>query len=247
MESPSLASWPISANRPNAAAIVVAGGRGTRMGGSVRKQYRSLAGRPILAHALAAVGACPGIAEIVLAVPSADMEMCRETVVAPLSLPTPVRMVGGGAERQISVSNGLEALSERIELVAIHDGVRPFVRPAEFAAVLEAAEREGAAILAVPAADTLKRADAEGRVRATLDRSDIWLAQTPQAFRVDLLREAHAAARRDGVFGTDDAALVERLGGVVRIVSGSRRNFKITTPEDLALAEAMSRLESTTG
>lgn len=209
------------------------------MGGPVRKQYRTLAGRPVLAHTLAAVAACPDIAEIVLVVPAEDREMCRKTVVDSVAAAAPVRVVAGGAERQMSVSNGLDTLAEDIDLVAVHDGVRPFVRPSEFSAVLVAAEEEGAALLAVPAADTLKRADGEGRVRETLDRADIWLAMTPQAFRRDLLRDAHAAARRDGVLGTDDAALVERQGKPVRLVPGSRHNLKITTPDDLILAEAL--------
>lgn len=209
------------------------------MGGSIRKQYRPLAGRPILTRTLRAVAACPEFAEIVLVVPAEDFEMCRETVLAPMEPAVSVRLAAGGAERQMSAANGLDALSEGIEFVAVHDGVRPFVRPEEFAAVLDAAEAEGAALLAVPAADTLKRADPEGRVLATLDRSDVWLALTPQAFRRELLREAHAAARRDGVLGTDDAALVERLGFPVRLVPGDRRNLKITTPDDLILAEAI--------
>lgn len=209
------------------------------MGGPVRKQYRILAGRPILAHTLAAVAAWPDIVEIALVVPAEDREMCRETVVAPMDAAVPVQVVAGGAERQMSVSNGLDALGEDIDFVAVHDGVRPFVRPSEFSAVLAAAKEEGAALLAVPAADTLKRADNQRRVRETLDRAGIWLALTPQTFRRDLLRDAHAAARRDCVMGTDDAALVERLGKPVRLVPGSRRNLKITTPDDLILAEAL--------
>lgn len=217
----------------------MAGGSGLRMGGPVRKQYRTLAGRPILAHTLAAVAACPEIAEIVLAVPAEDREMCRETVLDPLAISIPVKIVSGGAERQMSVANGLEAISEGIELAAIHDGVRPFVRPEEFSAVLAVAEEHGAAILAVPAADTLKRADNQGHVRETLDRADIWMALTPQAFRLDLIKEAHAAARREQVLGTDDASLIERLGRPVQLVPGRRTNLKITTPEDLILAQAL--------
>lgn len=219
--------------------MVVAGGSGLRMGGPVRKQYRTLAGRPILAHTLAAVAACPEIEEIVLVAPAEDQEMCRTTVVAPLEISTPVKIVSGGAERQMSVANGLEAISAGIDLVAIHDGVRPFVRPEEFSAILAAAQEHGAAILAVPAADTLKRADNQGRVRETLDRADIWMALTPQAFRLDLLKKSHAAAHRDHVLGTDDAALVERLDQPVHLVPGSRTNLKITTPEDLILAQAL--------
>ncbi|MFP4306976.1 MAG: 2-C-methyl-D-erythritol 4-phosphate cytidylyltransferase [Desulfococcaceae bacterium] len=217
----------------------MAGGGGLRMGGPVRKQYRTLAGRPILAHTLATAAACPEIEEIVLVVPAEDHEMCQATVLAPLGISTPVKIATGGAERQMSVANGLENISEGIDLVAVHDGVRPFVRPAEFSAVLAAAEEHGAAILAVPAADTLKRADGQGNVRETLDRADIWMALTPQAFRLDLLKEAHAAAQRDQVLGTDDAALVERLGRPVHLVRGGRTNLKITTPEDLILARAL--------
>jgi 2-C-methyl-D-erythritol 4-phosphate cytidylyltransferase len=153
-------------------------------------------------------------------------------------LVTPVTLCPGGRERQDSVRLGLAAVDPGHRLVAIHDGVRPLIQPIQIEACLTAAARHGAAILAVPVADTLKLADNGRGVQKTVPRKGVWLAQTPQAFEHQLIVRAHQSAHMDGVQGTDDAALVERLGRIVHLVTGSRRNIKVTTPEDLALAEA---------
>jgi 2-C-methyl-D-erythritol 4-phosphate cytidylyltransferase len=150
--------------------------------------------------------------------------------------------VAGGAARQDSVRAGLEALPASVHLVAVHDAARPLVRPVDVGRVIREAESCGAAILAAPIADTVKRVRG-GRIVETPDRSECFAAQTPQVFRVDWLREALAKAEADGVRGTDDAALVERLGVAVRVVPASGPNPKITTAADLALAEALLRLE----
>jgi 2-C-methyl-D-erythritol 4-phosphate cytidylyltransferase len=149
---------------------------------------------------------------------------------------SPVR---GGRERQDSVFNGLKALPDDIEIVVVHDAARPFVTSAVISAVISAAARDGAALAAIPAQDTLKRSDHDSLVKATVDRSRLWQAQTPQAFRTSLLREAHLSAASVGYRGTDDASLVERLGHPVRIVPGSSRNLKVTTAADMVLARAL--------
>jgi 2-C-methyl-D-erythritol 4-phosphate cytidylyltransferase len=221
---------------PGVAALVVAAGRGRRFGGPVLKQFLLLRGLPVLAHALRAL-AVPGVVDrLVVATPSDAVEWCRDEVVAPLKLPLPVTLLAGGAQRQASVRAALDH-AEEADLVLVHDGVRPFVPRCDLEAVLAAARTHGAAIVGVPVRDTLKRADAQGRIQGTVPREGLWAALTPQAFRRDLLVRAHAAAPDAGA--TDDAALVERLGHPVVIVPGDRRNLKITGPEDLALAEAL--------
>ena len=147
-----------------------------------------------------------------------------------------VGIVSGGAERQDSVRCGLDALPEGADIVAIHDGARPLIRPEDIARVVTAAEEIGAAVIGTAMTDTVKQA-VGGRVETTLDRSMLWAVQTPQAFRVDLIREAHALAVRDGFVGTDDTVLLERLGKPVRVVEGSRDNIKVTHSEDLGRAE----------
>lgn len=219
------------------AAIIVAGGKGLRMGSAIRKQYLSLEGVPILVRTLAAFLACPQVDRIVLAAPAGDFPFIRSQLLAMLPQGDRVELAPGGAERQESVFNALGVLGEAFTgLVAVHDGVRPFVSEKEIRRVLAAAEGQGAAILAVPAVETLKRVGPENTVAATLSRDGVWMAQTPQVFRHELLAAAHAQAREEGVLGTDDASLVERLGASVAVVAGSRCNIKITTPEDLELA-----------
>ncbi len=229
-------------------AIIVAGGSGLRMNTPIRKQYLPLAGRPVLCHTLSRFSACDAVDGIYLVTPEADFDFCRREVLAPLHLRFPVYLVAGGAERQDSVYNGLCAAGETAKngLVAIHDGVRPFVTAEEIGTCIAEAERTGACLLGIPAADTLKQVRS-GRVETTLDRSRIWLAQTPQTFRYDLIRQAHENARKAGISGTDDAALVEYLGHPVTMLPGSRFNIKLTTPEDLRLAAALMDLSGGKG
>lgn len=223
-------------------ALVVAAGSGRRFGGPVPKQFLPLGGLPLLAHTLRAL-AVPGLVDgLVVAVPPGEEGRCRADVVAPLALPIPVALVPGGADRQASVRAALARLEAGAELVLIHDGVRPFVPRTDLAAVIAAARAHGAAILAVPVSDTLKRAGAAGRplvVQETVPREGLWAALTPQAFRRDLIVRAHDAAAGAGGSATDDAVLVERLGHPVALVPGSRTNIKITSPDDLAMAEAL--------
>jgi len=220
-------------------ALIVAGGSGSRFGGATPKQYLPLAGVPVLVRTLGVFDRCEGIDTLVLAVPPGDEPLVRESLLAAAGIRKSVRLCSGGARRQDSVFNGLACIPDDDAIVVIHAAVRPLVTCECISACVDAARAHGACISAVPAWDTLKRVTPAGRIDATLPREGVWLAQTPQAFRAGLIRHAHQAALLQNFPGTDDASLVERQGGSVRVVSGSRRNIKITTPEDMALAEAL--------
>ncbi len=223
-------------------AVIVAAGKGLRMGAGVRKPYRPLGDVPLLGFCLKTFDQSAAFEEIILVVAAEDMDGCRREVIDPLGLAVHVRLVAGGCERQESVYNGLAACRGRDDdLVLIHDGVRPLITVKRVSACLAAAADKSACILAVPAADTLKQGLPDGRIAKTLPRETIWQAQTPQGFKLGLIRAAHRQARQEGFAGTDDAQLVERLGRPVFIVPGSRNNIKITCPEDLVLAEAIWR------
>ena len=220
-------------------AIIVAAGEGRRLQSGVRKQYLRIAGRTILAHTLARVDACPDISSMILVVPTADIDYCRQQILSEVQLRCPVQLISGGQERQNSVFNALKALEQDTGLVAVHDGVRPLVEPELISQCIDAAAQYGACIPGLPAEDTIKKADSDQWVAGTVERDGLWMVQTPQVFRYDLLHQAHLQAKRDGCSGTDDAALVERIGHRVRIVAGSRANIKITTSADLQIAEAL--------
>ena len=207
------------------------------MGAQVPKVFLDLGGVPIVSRTLAVFSGLPEVVERIVIVAKGVSGLPADVARA-LAGQRDVRVVAGGVRRQDSVRNGLAAVGADIPLVLVHDGARPFVTAETVRAVLAAAAATGAAITAVPARDTLKRV-ADGRVQGTVDRTDLWLVQTPQAFRADILRAAHARAAAEGYEGTDDAALVEHDGKPVAVVPGSPRNFKITTPDDLALARAL--------
>jgi 2-C-methyl-D-erythritol 4-phosphate cytidylyltransferase len=220
-------------------ALIPAAGSGRRMAAGGNKQYLELGDRPILAHTLAQLGALAGIDRLHVIVPEDERDFCREQVVARCGLAERCTIVAGGAERQDSVRNGLAACAAaEDDVILIHDGVRPFFPAAQIAPLLAAAATEGAALLAIPAQDTIKEV-AAGHVVRTLERGRLWQVQTPQAFRHAVIRDAHRRALAEGFTGTDDAALVEWCGGAVAVVPGTPWNFKITTPADLALARAL--------
>jgi 2-C-methyl-D-erythritol 4-phosphate cytidylyltransferase len=221
------------------AVAIPAGGIGARFGGRLPKQFVAVGGRAILAATVARFARHPRVATVVVAAPSAHVGRARR-LLARVGGRARVLVVAGGATRQESVWRALQAVPGDPAIVVVHDAVRPFVTRRLIDAVLGAAERTGAALCALPVADTVKRVR-DGLVEETVDRSGLWAVQTPQAFRAALLREAHDKARRDGVVGTDDAMLVERLGHPVRVVPGSALNLKITTREDLRRARAWSR------
>ncbi len=219
------------------AAIIPAAGSGRRMGRP--KQWLPLAARPLLYWTLAAFEACPEVTEVVLVVPEEDVERARREIVLRYRLAKVRRVVAGGAERQDSVLAGFRALTSRPDIVMVHDGARPLISREVLERAIAATIECGATCTAVPARDTLKRVNAAGEIEATLPREAVWQAQTPQSFRYELLEEAFEVAAREGAAATDEAGLVERLGHRVRVVMGSRRNFKVTTPEDLELAERL--------
>jgi 2-C-methyl-D-erythritol 4-phosphate cytidylyltransferase len=219
-------------------ALIPAAGQGRRLSVAVAKQYIAVGGMPILARTLRVLDDNPLVDGIVVAVGAGQREALEGLVLRPYRCHKLLQVVAGGIERQDSVVRALRAVPAECEVVVVHDGVRPLVTQEVLTAVIAGAEESGAALAAVPARDTVKQV--EGRVvRSTLDRETIWLAQTPQAFSADLFRRAHAAAARDGIRGTDDAALVERLGVPVQVVLGSEENIKVTTLADLVLAEAI--------
>jgi 2-C-methyl-D-erythritol 4-phosphate cytidylyltransferase len=215
------------------AVLIPAGGIGTRLGRRTPKQFLRLGGGPILAATLRHFTRHPGVQAIVVAAPAAHVARTRRLVGRPGR--RPVDVVTGGPTRQDSVWLALQAAPAAADIVVVHDAVRPFIDRRLIDAVVAAAVEDGAAICALPIAETVKRVR-DGVVETTLDRSGLWAVQTPQAFRTAVLREAHDKARRDGVVGTDDAMLVERLGHPVRVVPGRAGNVKITTPEDLRRA-----------
>jgi 2-C-methyl-D-erythritol 4-phosphate cytidylyltransferase len=236
------------------AVILPAAGLGTRMGkgaaektGTSRKQFMLLEGSPILMHTVRKFAASKRITEIVVAVRAEDVEW----VGGMLSRGFPngrVRAVEGGNSRQHSVANALNSLDPDTELVAVHDAVRPFIDPETIDKVLDEAIETGAAIVGLPAVDTVKqvsRGTGHVRIRATLPRDKLVMAQTPQVFRYDLLRRAFESARADGFIGTDESSLVERLDVEVSVVMGSDRNIKITKPGDMDLAHLFLRAEIT--
>ena len=221
-------------------AIVPAAGAGVRFGGAVKKQFIALNGLPILSHTLRALASSRALASIIVVVPPGEELRGREALeLAGIDLETEV--VPGGQARQDSVYIGLQRAKAETDLVLIHDGVRPFVSREVVLATVEAAKEWGAAIAAVPVIDTIKRVDTDGFVVETLQRGQLWSVQTPQVFRYALLMQAHRAIREPGVVATDDAALVERIGGMVKVVRGSYENIKITSEEDLPLAGLILR------
>ena len=214
--------------------LLVAGGRGERAGAGPLKQFRDLAGVPLLLRALRPFASHPDVTHIVIALP-AEHVAAPPDCLAELKGPA-VTLVAGGTERAESVRHALAALPPSAEIVLVHDAARPFVNPDVLSAVIAAAREGGAALAAVPLADTLKEADTSGAVvRRTLPRQALWRAQTPQGFRRDILEAAHAAAIAGA---TDDSMLVEATGVNVRLVPDSSLNFKVTTDDDFALAEA---------
>ncbi|HOT90368.1 MAG TPA: 2-C-methyl-D-erythritol 4-phosphate cytidylyltransferase [Anaerolineae bacterium] len=216
--------------------IVLAAGSGTRMKSAINKHLLPLADKPVIVHTLLAFERCAAIDSIVL-VSSAENMAAYRALIGEYSIGKVSRIVPGGDTRQASAYNGLQAAGD-CDIVLLHDGARPLIAQREIAAVIRDVMEYGSAVVAVPAKDTTVRAR-DGFIEAHLERSTLWQVQTPQGFKAAIIREAYEAAMRDGVQSTDDTGLVTRLGGVVKITPGSYANIKITTPEDLAIAEAL--------
>ena len=227
----------------NVSVILPAAGFGTRMGGANRKQFLHLDGVPVLVRTIRKFAAAPAVGEIIVAVRPEDQAAVEE-MLAKESAGKPVRVVQGGISRQESVENALKTISPDVELVAVHDAVRPFVDLETIQKVIDEAARTGAAIVGIVPVDTVKQVHLH-KIRATIPRERLILTQTPQVFRRDILIEAFARARADQFTGTDESSLVERLDQVeVSVIPGNDRNIKITRPHDLKLAELFLSEES---
>ncbi|MDP3025993.1 MAG: 2-C-methyl-D-erythritol 4-phosphate cytidylyltransferase [candidate division Zixibacteria bacterium] len=222
----------------NVKAIIAAGGRGERMGGELPKQFIQIKKKPVLTHTVEKFEKCDLIDEIVLVVPEDYISFCSCQVVDVYDFKKVRRILAGGKERQDSVYKALLSLSGNTDIVVIHDGVRPFISSEKIAKSIEICKKEKAVILALPINETVKRIE-DKFVITTLDREKLWVAQTPQTFEYKLILEAYKKAKGDGFIGTDDSSLVERLGFKVKVLEGDYENIKITTPEDLILAEKM--------
>lgn len=220
-------------------AIVLAGGQGTRMGTAVQKQYIELCGKPVLYYALHTFQNSGVIDEIILVVGEGQEEYCRQNIVEKYAITKVSKVVVGGAERYYSVWNGLQEVSEGY--VFIHDGARPFVSGEMIARAYEEVQKYGACVVGMPVKDTIKIADEDGFSRETPNRKDVWMIQTPQVFETGLVKEAYEALLHEKeISATDDATAVEQmLGRKVKLVVGSYENIKITTPEDLKIAQAL--------
>lgn len=218
-------------------AIIPAGGRGTRMGGTTPKQFQALRGKPILHYTLRTLQESGLIDSLVLVVPEKELEIARADWLE--HPPVVKQIVAGGEKRQDSVFNGYQSLPTDTDIVLVHDGVRPFLAKEMIQETIHIAGEFGAAITAIPVHDTLKQVDGSGLVQRTVERDGLWRVQTPQAFRYDLLGEAFRKAQADSFYGTDEGALIEYLGQEVRVVDGSEWNLKITCPEDLILGESI--------
>lgn len=219
-------------------AIVPAGGKGRRMGQSQNKQYLELKGVPILAHTWRVLARLTYVKEIILVVADGEQDYCRRKVVDPFKDGTKIeiKIVVGGAERQDSVYQGLKASNEKLPLVMIHDGARPLVTKSIIDKTYKEAIYSGAAVCGVPVKDTIKIVR-NNKVIKTPERDKLWAVHTPQIFTRELINQAYNEAVRDGFMGTDDSSLVERLNTKPVMVKSSYNNFKITTPEDMTLAE----------
>ena len=223
------------------AAIIPAAGIGVRMQSQTPKPYLMLAGKPILAHTLEVFEGVREVQEVTVVAHPDDLDYCREEVIAAYGFKKVLRLVPGGKERQDSVYHALKALQHEDDLgvILVHDGVRPFVTPEQIRQVIKVARAHGGAILGVPAQDTLKRVSPQKKVIHTLDRKDIWQIQTPQGFQAEVLRRAFVEAYSRNFYGTDESSLLEEMGQAVAVIPGDPWNLKITTPDDLQLAEAL--------
>ena len=236
-------------------AIVPSAGKGERMGGPAhrsskseggKKEFLLLGDKPILAHTLSSLENHSQISEVILVVDEKSIEKCKSKIVEKYGFKKVKEVVVGGEERQDSVYNGLKRVAKDCDIVLIQDGARPFLTEDLITRSIEGAEKHKAAVVAVSCIDTIKFAQKEKDMAIeTLDREYLWMAQTPQTFRYEIILEAYKKAEKEKFRGTDDASLVERLGIAVKIVRGSYNNIKITTPQDLILAEAILKRRNT--
>jgi 2-C-methyl-D-erythritol 4-phosphate cytidylyltransferase len=230
-----------------ACAVVVAGGVGERFGRPEGKQFVELCGMPVVCWAVRAADSAPSIDALVVVAPQGRADEMRRIIEEQVDLRCELRLAEAGATRQESVLHGLACVPSDCDIVAIHDGARPLVRPEDFERCIERLRSDvtlAGAIASYPCTDTLKFVEgnaADAIISSTPDRSLYWCAQTPQVFWTSVLRDAHEAALREGYVGTDDASLVEHSGGYVACINCGRENVKVTLPEDLVIAEALMK------
>lgn len=225
--------------------IIAAAGQGKRMQSNVNKVFLTLLGRPVLYYSIMTMVNCPDVNDLVVVAAPEEVERVQH-LLSGWALTKPWQVVAGGSERQYSIANALKAVPEKTKVILVHDGARPLIATDTIAELITAARQYRAAGLAVPVKDTIKLVNEAGFITETPPRSLLWAIQTPQAFEAELLRHAYQEADRQGYLGTDDAALVERLGVSVKIVQGSYQNLKITTPEDLLIAQSLLAKRSET-
>ena len=231
----------------HAAAIITAGGTGKRFGtqgeDKLSKQFIPLLGKPVLVYSLESFQGSESVSEIVVVVPDGWVEYTQNEIVDRFNFTKVTKVIPGGAQRQKSVEKGLRSITHEPDVVVVHDGVRPFVTVDMVDEVIDAVQESGGAIAASASIDTVKQSGSGQLIENTLPRETIWLAQTPQAFNYEILNEAYRKASEDGYIGTDEAALVERIGKKVKLVRSSRYNIKITTPEDIDVGEFILKSE----
>jgi 2-C-methyl-D-erythritol 4-phosphate cytidylyltransferase len=220
-------------------AIILAAGKGARMKAGKNKQFMLINGKPLLAHTLEAFQNCSSIDSIILVTGGDELKLCKEQVLDVYSFDKVDKLVCGGSERQQSVYNAILELDKECSVVVIHDGARPAVTGDIIERCIEGVKQYGAVSSGMPAKETVKILSREGFVECTPERGKTWITQTPQAFKPDIIRKAHERAAAEGLSGTDDAFLVEQMGIKVKMLEGSYENIKITTPEDIIIAETI--------
>ncbi len=217
-------------------AIVLAAGKGSRMNTGINKQYINILGKPIIAHTLDVFNKCDEIQNIILVAAEDEKDLCAN-IIAEYKYNKVRAVVAGGRERQESVYNGLTQLDSNCKIVLIHDGARPLVKSSTISVGVEACKKHGAVSVGVPSKDTIKIVTEQQIVNYTPNRKNIWITQTPQIFKAEIIKRAHKTARENAVNATDDALLVEYMGYNVKMIEADYENIKITTPEDLIIAE----------
>ena len=221
--------------------IIAAAGMSNRMGSKINKQFIAIDNKPILAHTLEKFEKCKYIDEIIVVTKEEEVEYCRKEIIKKYGFKKVTNIVRGGKERQDSVYNGILALNEKTGIVLTHDGARPFVKIESIEDGIRGVIEYGACVIGVPVKDTIKVIDSSNQVHHTPKRDLLWAAQTPQCFWTHLLKKGYEMASEEGIIGTDDSSLVEKIGHPVKMIMGSYDNIKITTPEDLIIADSFLR------
>lgn len=219
--------------------IIAAAGMSNRMGSKINKQFIAIDNKPILVHTLERFERCKYIDEIILVSKEEEVDYCRKEIVRKYGFKKVANIIRGGKERQDSIYNGLLALNENTDIVLTHDGARPFVKVESIEAGIKGVIEYGACVIGVPVKDTIKAVSESNSVHHTPKRSLLWAAQTPQCFWTSLIKQGYEHAINEGIIGTDDSSLVEKIGHKVKMIMGTYDNIKITTPEDLIIGESL--------